>query len=95
MNTSGINIDKLNIKPEELAELIVKVDKQELLNSKAKELLDKSLRENISLGDLLKSGDNKVISDSDSIKTFAEQVLSENTKAVEDFKAGKETQLVF
>ncbi len=88
LNDSKKTFNELDEIFNDLASLIIKVEKKEILNTKAKEILDKSLRGQSDLKELLGQS-SSIISDQNELETLALQVMKENPNAVEDFKNGK------
>ncbi len=93
-NTKKTFLDLTNIL-DDLALLIIKVEKKEFLNNKAKEILEKALNEGVNLKELMEESDTKIISDENAIEELAKKVLSENPNAVLDFKNGKTNAIGF
>jgi aspartyl-tRNA(Asn)/glutamyl-tRNA(Gln) amidotransferase subunit B len=88
LNAHETTIDKCDLKPEQLAEMIGMIDAGEISNAQAKKLVD----------DLMAGKDPKQaaeekglrqISDEGAIETMVEEILDENPQAIEDFKNGK------
>ncbi len=95
LNSANMSINELNLDLASLGELITKVEKKEILNSKAEKILNKALKENKPLEELLDSDDNKVISDEGELEKFAQQVIDENPQAVSDYAGGKDNAMGF
>lgn len=95
LNNTNKTLKDLENIIEDLSILIVKVEKKEFLNSKAREILEKALNENISLKKLLEDSDTKIIEDESEIENFAKKAIEENKNAVNDYKAGKKNALGF
>ncbi len=94
LNNTQKPIESLNKILDDLCLLIVKVEKKELLNTKAREILEKALNEDGSIQKLIeKSGD--LISDDSKIDEFAKKAIEENEKAVQDYKSGKKNAIGF
>jgi aspartyl-tRNA(Asn)/glutamyl-tRNA(Gln) amidotransferase subunit B len=95
LNETNKEIQDLELDLDDLAELISKVEAKEILNSKARELLEKSLKEELSLKELMKTSKCQVLSDEDELVNFAKQVIEENPKAVKDYSEGKTNAMGF
>lgn len=94
LNDTQKDIDEISEIADDLSTLIVKVEKKELLNTKAKEILEKALIEGKEIKSLIEeSGD--LISDDSKIEEFAKTAIEENEKAVEDYKNGKKNAVGF
>ncbi len=95
LNNSNIEINNLEINLKELAKLISMVEKKEILNNKAKEILEKALKENTSIEKILKESKSTVINNENELENFAKQIIKENPKPVEDYKNGKTNAIGF
>jgi len=95
LNNTEKTFDDLTKVMDALSKLIVKVEKKEFLNSKAKEILEKSLNENLDLNKLMEESGDKIISDEEKIKEFANKAIEENPNPVNDYKAGKTNAIGF
>ncbi len=95
LNDSKKTFDEISNIIDSLALLITKVEKKELLNNKAKEILEKALNENLDLKKLVEESNEKVISDESEIEDLAKKVMQENSNAVTDFKNGKTNAIGF
>jgi aspartyl-tRNA(Asn)/glutamyl-tRNA(Gln) amidotransferase subunit B len=89
VNNTKNSLLNLHLSMKDLASLIIKVEKKELLHNKAKEILSKSLNEKKNLGDLLKESSERGLYLEGEIEALAKEVLMENQSAVEDYKNGK------
>src|SRR5690606_24258953 len=94
-NSLGKNVYELGVEAEALTNLITKAYKKEVLVSRAKELLTQTVEDKKSLTALLDSVDVGVINDEKEIESVARKVLEANQKAVNDYKNGKESVIMF
>ena len=95
LNNTNKTFEDIEKIKEGLGKLIVKVEKKEFLNSKAKEILEKALTEELDLNKLMEESDVEIISDEEKIKEFATKAIEENPNPVNDYKAGKTNAIGF
>lgn len=95
LNSKGIEILEVNAEPATLAELLVLVDKGEISGKTAKEIFQKVLEKGESPAKIVMEQGLSQVSDEREVEQLVEAAISQNTKAVEDFKAGKESSLQF
>jgi aspartyl-tRNA(Asn)/glutamyl-tRNA(Gln) amidotransferase subunit B len=95
INTTNNTLKDLEKFLDNFSALIIKVEKKELLNSKAKEILEKSLSEGLDLEKLLENECGNIISSQQELEKLAQQVIGENPNAVADFKNGKQNAIGF
>lgn len=95
LNNTNKTLKDLENIIEDLSLLIIKVEKKEFLNSKAREILEKALNEGISLKKLLEESDTEIIEDENQIENFVKKAIEENKNAVNDYKAGKKNAISF
>ncbi|KUK67127.1 MAG: Asp-tRNA Asn/Glu-tRNA Gln amidotransferase subunit B [candidate division WS6 bacterium 36_33] len=88
-------LSTLDVEIEDLALLISAFKKGDITKNKAEELLNQSVKENKDLSEEL----DKVIQQKEeltgNLNDIVKEVLQKNTKAVEDYKGGKESTLGF
>jgi len=89
LNTAGKTITESPVSPDALLELI-KLIKDDTISGKiAKTVLDEMFSTGAAPGEIIKKKGLKQISDEKSIIPVIEEVLRENQKAVEEYRAGK------
>lgn len=89
-------IAALNIRPQNLVELIELVEKTQLIsNLIGKTVLEEMVSSGKKAGDIIKEKNLAQISDTDSLDAIAQEVIKENPKSVADFNAGKANALMF
>ena len=93
LNYNKKDIDDVSIKVEHFAELLSLVDRKEITELKAKEILNQFVPKSFSPREKIKSH-GKISSEKD-IDKIATKVIKENPKAVSDFKSGKKESLNF
>lgn len=84
---------ELDISPIHFAELLELVEKKQITELKAKEILRKFIPKSFSPKEIAKSA--SAISDKDDIMTFVKQAIKTNPQAVSDYKQGKKEALNF
>lgn len=92
LNYSKKELDEVNINPEHFTELLELIENKTLTELKAKEMLNKFIPESFS--PKKEAEKHTKISDKE-IKEITDNVIKENPKAVEDYKAGKQESLNF
>ncbi|MEK7653726.1 MAG: Asp-tRNA(Asn)/Glu-tRNA(Gln) amidotransferase subunit GatB [Patescibacteria group bacterium] len=91
----GTNIQECKIDPENFSDLIVLVAEKKVSSRAAKDILVKMLETGLDPREIMKSENLSQVSDESSLRPLAEKIVSENPKAVEDFKKGKQNALQF
>ncbi|MEK7615583.1 MAG: Asp-tRNA(Asn)/Glu-tRNA(Gln) amidotransferase subunit GatB [Patescibacteria group bacterium] len=84
-----------NINPENFAELIKKISRKELSSTAAKIVLDEMAVSGRDPDEIMKEKDLGQISDAGDLANDVDEVISANSKAVEDYKKGKVESLKF
>ena len=95
MNERRGMFQDLRITPEHFAHIVSLVMKKELSSRMAKDLLIKMFETGEDPETLKREGGLELISDEEGLKKIAEEVVSDNLKAAEDYKKGKENALQF
>jgi aspartyl-tRNA(Asn)/glutamyl-tRNA(Gln) amidotransferase subunit B len=95
MNASGTTWLDLKIQPNHLARLVSLILEGKLQSRTAKDLLVKMLETGEDPEELATAAGLRVIGGEDELLGIAEEIISKNSKAVEDFKKGKENALQF
>jgi aspartyl-tRNA(Asn)/glutamyl-tRNA(Gln) amidotransferase subunit B len=88
-------IGNLNIDVKDLALLILAFKRGDITKSKAEELLNQSVEENKDLSEELEKVIQQKKELTNNLDGVVKEVIRENTKAVEDYKGGKQTTLGF
>ncbi|MEK7555334.1 MAG: Asp-tRNA(Asn)/Glu-tRNA(Gln) amidotransferase subunit GatB [Patescibacteria group bacterium] len=94
-NEKGISVKEVNIAPENFADLIVLVGRGEINSRIAKDILREMSLSGLNPHQIIQNKGLSHISDEEVIKKIIQEVISENPKATEDYKKGKETVLQF
>jgi aspartyl-tRNA(Asn)/glutamyl-tRNA(Gln) amidotransferase subunit B len=92
-NKKTLEDEDIDIKPEHLAELIQAVDKKQLTELKAKQILNTFVPRSSSIKSTL--SESSRITDAKEITDFCSQAIKNNPKSVQDFKSGKQEALNF
>ncbi len=91
----GLKIQECKVDPENFSDLIVLVAEKKVSSRSAKDILAKMLETGLDPREIMKSENLSQVSDESSLRPLVEKIVSENPKAVEDFKKGKENALQF
>ena len=89
MNQAGITIDRLQVAPGALAQLVTMVSDGQINQSSAKEVLVEMFSSDRSPADIVEARGLTQVSDESFISDLVRQALSENPKEVASYKAGK------
>ena len=89
------SLDLEKISPQDLVELVNFVSKQEISNLSAKSVLTEMIETGKSAAAIIKDKNLIQISDSGNLEAIVEEVIKDNAKSVNDYKAGKENVLMF
>ena len=89
------SIEKLQITPENFAELMTLVYSKQISSRGAKEVLKEMFETGADPSHIIKDKNLLQVSDEDKLSSFVDQVLESNKKAVEDFRKGKTNVLQF
>ncbi|OGN07877.1 MAG: glutaminyl-tRNA synthase (glutamine-hydrolyzing) subunit B [Candidatus Yanofskybacteria bacterium RIFCSPHIGHO2_01_FULL_45_42] len=88
-------IDDIKITPEMFADFVVRVSRGEVSSSGAQTLLKEMFASGNSPDYIIRQKDLAQVSDLDTLKLAAENVIMENSKVAEDYKKGKKGALKF
>lgn len=91
----GIAVYELGMNVQDLASLISASSKKEININKAREILTESIEKSVDLNHLLNENLGSIVSDVESLTEVAQKVLGDNQQAVEDYKAGKESVIMY
>ena len=89
LSTDGIEISAAPVKAEDLAGLLTLISKGTISGKIAKKVFATMWKEGGKAEDIVKAQGLVQISDTGALQELVDKVVSENPKAVEDFKAGK------
>ena len=91
--SEDITIDDVFIRPNMIVELCKLIEDKKITNNQGKEVFAKMLEEHLTPSEIVKKYEMEVIEDSNLIDTFVDEVLSENEKAIIDYKNGRTNML--
>ncbi len=83
------DITQFPIKPEELAELILLIEKKEISGKMAKEILPEMISAGKKASQIIKEKGLSQITDIEEIRKIAKRVIADNPKSFEQYKQGK------
>ena len=93
LNEKILKIDAFNISPEQLANLISKIDAGKLSTTQAKEVFDVMANQNLSIDDAVKScGITEGGIAGDALTPIIQKVIAENPDVLDEIKSGKDTK---
>lgn len=95
MNEQKASIKELNIAPENFADLIILISKDEISSRSAKDVLKEMFLTGLDPRQIIQNKGLTKISDNAIIEQIIGETIKENPKAVEDYKKGKENALQF
>ena len=87
--------EELRLSPQNLAKLILLVEKKEINITTAKEVFEVMFRENVDPIHYVEEQGLKTVSDDGFLKNVIEEVLTEHPQSVEDYKNGKKKAIGF
>ena len=94
-NSRNCAISDLGVSPRDLLELINFVESQAISNLSAKSVLTQMIDTGKSPSAVIKEKSLIQISDAISLNSVVEEVIKENPRSVNDYKAGKESAMMF
>lgn len=95
VNAEGIDLEDIKVKPEHLAALLTVLDKGEINGKIAKEVFAEIFATGKDPESIIKEKGLVQISDEGAIVAIVEEVLANNPKSVEDYRAGKKQAMGF
>jgi len=95
MNKFSVQLADVKISPESISELVVLIDAGKISGKQAKEVFDKMFESGLNPGEIIEKSGLGQISDTGELATIIDDILSKNTKSVEDYKAGKQQAFGF
>ena len=93
LNENEISIDESKISPDNLADLIILIDKGTISSKIAKTVFEEMFKTGKEPNDIVKESGLTQISDEGEIKNIVKKVVDNNPKSIEDYKAGKDRAL--
>ena len=95
LREKNLTISKCRVKPEDLVDLVILIEKGSISISLAKSVLEKMIKEGLSPVEIIEKEGLKQISSEEELEKIAKEVLKENPKPVEDYKKGKKEAIKF
>ncbi|MHA1777527.1 MAG: Asp-tRNA(Asn)/Glu-tRNA(Gln) amidotransferase subunit GatB [Promethearchaeota archaeon] len=95
LNEASIDIENCKVTPEHLSELLKLINKKVISGKIAKTVLQEIFRSGEMPEKFVKAKGLSQISDESELDKFVEQVIAEQTQAVEDYRAGKKKVIGF
>ncbi|MEA3253646.1 MAG: Asp-tRNA(Asn)/Glu-tRNA(Gln) amidotransferase subunit GatB, partial [Chloroflexota bacterium] len=95
LNATNSDIENTKISPEHLAELLELVEKGSISGPASKAVLEEMFYTSRRASDVIAEKKLSQISDTAELRQIVKQVIASNTKAVSDYKAGKQQSLTF
>lgn len=92
-NDKNIEINENNIPKQSLAYLILEFEKKVLTRNKAEEILRESLEKKSDLKKIIENTLKESNQSSNNLDQIVNEVIKNNSKAVDDFKSGKEASI--
>ncbi len=89
LNESRKTINDVNITPAHIAELADALEDNKITSKQGKEVFAEMLSTEKLPSEIIREKGMEVVSDAGAIETIVNKVISENPKAIEDFKKGK------
>lgn len=90
LNKAGLTLTESPVSPERLAGLIKRIADQTLSNKLAKQVFEAMWQSELSADAIIERDGLKQMTDNGAIEKIIDEVLANNQKSVEEFKAGKE-----
>lgn len=95
VNDSEMDVEDIFFTPKHLADLIAMVKSNEINRKVAKEVFEKIFKEDVDPKSYVEENGLKSMNDEGAIKGTIEQIVKDNPKSVEDYKAGKKKAIGF
>ena len=95
LNNNGITISQFAVKPEDLAHLLVLINKGVVSGKLAKSVFEEMVASGKKPDAIVKEKGLEQISDQGALEKIVDETLAENPKSIEDFRAGKDRALGF
>jgi aspartyl-tRNA(Asn)/glutamyl-tRNA(Gln) amidotransferase subunit B len=95
LNENNKSFEDLDFTPAQMAEILQLIDNGTLSGKMAKEVLFTVLKTGKQVKDVIAESGMTQISDEGELQKIVQEVIKNNPKQVEQFKAGKETVIMF
>lgn len=94
-NARNCRLSGLKVKPENLAQLLKFIEKDEISNLGAKSVLKEMIDTGEPAEEIIRKKDLLQVSDTGALDTYVEEAIKENPKSAADYAAGKANALMF
>ena len=91
----AMDVDEINYSPENLARLIMILDKGKINRTVAKEVFEKIFIEDVNPEEYIEANGLYIVSDDKQLREIIERVLEENPKPVEQYRKGEKKVMGF
>ncbi len=88
-NENNLSFSEIELSSEDLFNLILNIENGKISNSAAKKVFNKLLISDLSVEEIIDKEGLNQISDENKLEAIVLQVISENQKSIDDYKAGK------
>jgi len=95
LNSKGMPITELKMRPQGLAGLLREIDSGKISGKMAKDIVLEMCESGKDAAAIISEKGLSQISDTSELEKFADEAIAENTKTVEDFMKGKDSALMF
>ncbi len=95
MNEASAEIDEIKVEPENMAELMISIEKGAISGKQAKDVFAEMFETGKSAYVIIEEKGMKQITDTGALESVIDEVLAANPKVVEDYKSGKEKAFGF
>ena len=90
-----VEIKDITVSPDDLVELIKKIDNNVINRRSAKEVLEQMFKNNKKADDIIKDQGLEQISDTGELELIIKEIVESNPNVIEEFKSGKDKALGF
>ena len=95
LNRRALNTGSLNVRPNDLVDLLNLIDEERINNLTAKQILSEMFDTDKGALDIVEKKNLVQISDTSQLDEIIDKVIKNNTKSVEDYKSGKINAIMF
>lgn len=95
LNSNNLTIDKIELSPAQFIDMLEAIDKGTISGKIAKTVLVEMLKTGKTVNDIIKEQGLTQISDEGELKKIIDEVIQNNPKQAAEFKAGKDSVIMF
>ena len=95
LNKNNISLNDTKLTDDKFMSLVSKIKSEELTSKNVKEIINDILDRDISCDDIIKEKGISNITNNDEVLDIINQVISENSESVEDYKSGHDRAIKF